>query len=367
MDLAALEIGLFPGVDGILADIRFSPSATSTDQVLGRSLPVPLDTARLSSLALDPTGYAIALTEMLFSERQMVSAWHHARAYSDAIEIPLHVRLRISDDLPILHDIRWELLRDPNSGEDLSRSGRVWISRALDRIDTPQRDLPTRKMIRSLVVLASPPDLGRFGMAPIPVEVGLRAAQALLPLPTMLIDGSAGHYANLQTISCGLWRSSGILVVFAHGVRADGEVALVMQNDDGTRQMVSAGDMVEVLGGLPRMPVAVVLVSCMSGGMGDGFDDGLTSLGGSLARRGVSAVLALAGMAQMSLADSFVPTFLSDLSEHGDALNALGRARATLPDDRWMPRLWLNGRSGQLWEVPPRGNRWLTGVGLWLS
>jgi hypothetical protein len=367
MDPAALEIGLFPGTDGILADIRFSPSATSTDQVLGRSLPVPLDTDQLCSLSLNPAGYARALTEILFHEPRMLNAWRHARAYSQAIELPLHVRLRIADDLPLLHDVRWELLRDPDSGEDLSRSGRVMISRTLDRIDTPQRELPTRKMIRSLVALSSPADLGRFGMAPITHEIGLRAAQALQPLPTMLVDGSAGHYANLQTISRGLWRGSGILVVFAHGVRADGEVMLMLQDDQGERQMVCASELVEVLGGLPRLPVAVVLVSCLSGGTGDGSDDGLTSLGSRLARRGVGAVLALAGMAHMSIADRFVPAFLSGLSEHGNVLTALGGARATLYTDRWMPRLWLNGRDGQLWEEPRRGQRWLTEIGMWAS
>jgi len=206
METAALEIGLFQGTEGILADIRFSPSATGTDQVLGRSLPVPIDTNKLCALSMDPAAYAHALSEMLFHNEKMVSSWHHARSYSDALDIPLNVRMRIADDLPLLHDIRWELLRDPHTGEDLSRSGRVWISRALDRIETPQRDKPTRGMIRAMVALSNPIDLGRFGLAAISQQVGLRAAQAPQPLPTMLVDGSAGHYANLQTISRGLWR-----------------------------------------------------------------------------------------------------------------------------------------------------------------
>ncbi|NTW01022.1 MAG: CHAT domain-containing protein [Oscillochloris sp.] len=297
----------------------------------------------------------------------MINAWRHAREYSEAIKIPLHVRLRISDDLPLLHDIRWELLRDPNTDEDLSRSGRVWISRTLDRIDIPQRERPTRKMIRSLVALSSPSDLDQFGLAPIPREVGLRAAQALQPLPSMLVDGSAGHYANLQTISRGLWRGSGILVVFAHGVQVQDETMLYMQNDEGGREMVRSSDLIEVLSGLPRLPAAVVLISCITGGMGIGCDDGMTSLGSRLARRGVSAVLALAGQAQMSITDHFVPTFLADLAEHGDVLTSLAHARATLAADRWAPRLWLNGRDGRLWDDPMQGYRWLTGAGLWVA
>jgi hypothetical protein len=47
-------------------------------------------------------------------------------------------------------------------------------------------------------------------------------------------------------------------------------------------------------------------------------------------------------------------------------LTALGQARATLSADRWQPRLWLNGRDGQLWDEP-RGQRWLTGAGLWVA
>jgi hypothetical protein len=366
MEIAALEIGLFQGTEGILADIRFSPSATATDQVLGRSLPVPIDTNKLCALSMDPAAYAQALSEMLFHSEKMVSSWRHARSYSDALDIPLNVRMRIADDLPLLHDIRWELLRDPHTGEDLSRSGRVWISRALDRIESPQRDKPTRGMIRALVALSNPIDLGRFGLATISQQVGLRAAQALQPLPTMLVDGSAGHYANLQTISRGLWRGCGILVIFAHGVRADGETILVMQDDNGERLMVPASELVEVIGSLPRMPVAVILVSCMTGGLGTGNDDGLTSLGSRLARRGVSAVLALAGLAQMSVTDHFVPTLLADLAEHGDMLSALGHARATLHIDRWSPRLWLNERDGQLWD-DPQNQRWLTGAGLWVA
>nr|WP_255603997.1 CHAT domain-containing protein [Oscillochloris sp. ZM17-4] len=154
--------------------------------------------------------------------------------------------------------------------------------------------------------------------------------------------------------------------MIAHGVRADGETMLIMQDDAGARQMVCAADLIEVLGGLPHLPVAVVLVSCMSGGLGDGYDNGLSSVGSRLSRRGIGAVLAMAGLAQTSVTDHFVPTFLSDLAEHGDALAALGHARATLQPDRWMPRLWLNGRDGQLWDEP-RGNHWLTGIGLWVA
>jgi hypothetical protein len=365
MDTAVLEIGLFPGLEGVAADVRFSPSSASTDQVFGRSIPIPLDTTRLCASSLDSSAYAAALTRMLFSEAQIVNAWCHARDYSEASDIPLHVRLRIADDLPQLHDVRWELLRDPQRGEDLSRSGRVCISRALDRITMPQRDRPARKMIRALVTLSSPPDLARFGMAPIPQAIGLRAAQALQPLPTMLIDGSAGRYASLEMIAHGLWRSNSILVVFAHGVRADGKTLLLMQGDSGERQMIHATELADTIGGLPHLPVAVILVSCMAGGVGNGYDDGLTSLGARLAQLGISAVLALAGMAQMSIADQFVPTFLADLVEHGDVLIALSHARATLSADRWMPRLWLNRRDGQIWEQPPRGYQWLTGIGLW--
>jgi hypothetical protein len=303
---------------------------------------------------------------MLFSQAQIINAWCHARAYSEASEILLHVRLRIADELPQLHDIRWELLRDPQTGEDLSRSGRICISRALDRLDMPQYNRPIRKVLRGLVALASPPDLERFGIAPIPQAVGLRAAQALQPLPTMLIDGSAEHYPSLETILSGLWRNSSILVVFAHGVRIEGETVLYMQDDSGERRMIRTVELVQALGGLPHLPVAIILVSCMAGGMGNSYDDGLTSLGARLARLGVSAVLALAGLAQMSITDHFVPTFLADLVDQGDVLMALSHARATLPADRWMPRLWLNTRDGQLWEQLPRGNQWLTGVGLWV-
>jgi hypothetical protein len=367
MDTAVLEIGLFPGTEGVAADVRFSPSAASTEQVFGHALPVSLCYDQLCACALDLTAYAKALTGMIFSHPITASAWRHARDYSEASEIPLHVRIRIADDLPRCHDVRWELLRDPHTGEDLSRSGRVWISRALDRIDIAQRDRPTRGMIRSLVALSSPPDLARFGLAPIPQEMGRQAAQALQPFPTMLIDGSAAHYASLETIARGLWRSSSILVIFAHGVRVAGETLLYMQDESGNRQMVRAADVVEAIGGLPHLPVAVVLISCMSGGVGCGEGDGLSSLGARLARLGVSAVLAIAGMVPVQTAEQFVPTFLSDLVATGDVLMALSHARATLNTDRWMPRLWLNGRDGKLWDQPPPGHRWLTGVGLWVA
>ncbi|EFO80705.1 hypothetical protein OSCT_1398 [Oscillochloris trichoides DG-6] len=364
MDTATLEIGLFPANGGIVADIRFAPSATATDQVLGRSLPVAIDAAQLCALTLDPTIYAQELTAMLFQDERAATAWKHARTYSDTVEVPLHVRIRIADDLPFLHDIRWELLRDPNTNEDLSRSGRVWISRTLDRLNNTQRERPNRKMIRTLVALSSPSDLSRFGLASIEQRVGLQAAQALHPLPTMLLDGSARHYANLETLSRGLWRYPGLLVVFAHGLRTNGDTMLVMQDDEGQRQMVPASEFIEMLGGLPHMPVAVILISCMSGGLGNSADENLTSLGERLSRRGISAVLALAGLASMNLTETFVPTLLANLAHEGDILTALGQARASLHVDRWSPRLWLNGRDGQLWDEP-KGQRWLVGAGLW--
>lgn len=310
--------------------------------------------AELRSHALQPHEYGRALTSMIFHDPRMRKAWSHAIHYAQACDVPLHLRLRLDDESPALHGIRWELLLDPIRHIPLSRLGTVTMSFTPDQVERMPR-IVEQSQLRGVVVHSNPTDLKSFQLAPLIPLMGFHCATALSPLPTVLLNGESGRSAGLDSIITALWRGVGLLVLLAHATRVDDSTYVWLTNDDGTHQPVLAETFVEAISGLPRPPAMVVLASCWSGGEGD-FEGDHRSLGAMLARAGVGSVVAQIGAAPMDAVSSMLPRFLAGVMRENNALTAMSemRAAAAAGGINHAMRLWCSARSGQVWQPSRR-------------
>jgi CHAT domain len=345
---ASLELGLSTGTHSLLADVRFAGDDTSTDLVLARSVVVPLDVERLRGLSLDPDAYGEALTGMLFSDLRLVRAWQHAVGYARTCGINLHVRLRLSDETPVLHSLQWELLQDPTTRVPLADVSWIRLSRSLDVVEHRRRGLPERGALRAVVVRSNPPDLPQFGLSPIPQSLGQHCAAAISGLPTLLLDGTV-HQPTLENIARALWRGVGILVVLAHATRQGEETYLWLTDHAGNALWVSGAAFVRTIAGLPRPPMLVVLASCWSGGGNDEERD-ISALAAQLARSGIDAVVGQVGAVPISVVGTALPILLQVATEQNDVLAGVAAANIVARASAWSTRLWCSTRTGELWR-----------------
>lgn len=354
-EFASLEIGLSADRHGIVAESRFAGDEQGTDYIIARNAPVPVNLPALRSLCLDRQTYGRELTSILFHDQRMMRAWSHATHYAAACDVPLHVRLRLDDDTPALHGIRWELLHDPIRHAPLSTTGTTTLSFAPEQVLRMPR-IPERSQLRGVVVHSNPSDLEQFQLAPLTPLMGFHCATALSPLPTVLLDGAAGRSASLDSIITALWRGVGVLVLLAHATQINGETYVWLSNDDGTHQPISGETFVAAISGLPRPPAMIVLASCWSAGIGD-LEGDHRSLGAMLARAGVGSVVAQVGAAPMQAVSTLLPRFLASVMQENNTLTAMSsmRAGAAASGIDHAMRLWCSARSGRVWRPARTG------------
>ena len=356
-ELADLEIGLHRrDVGGYTAELRFSSPESAADvRVAGTGMSV--DVYRLRDLSLDPSAYGQALSESLFSETALRTAFAQARAVTQSQEKPLRVRLFIGPSAPELHGLRWETLLDPEGGASLLTGEHLLFSRYLGSLDWQPVKLRPKAALKALALIANPSDLADYGMAPVDVEGELARARAGLgeiPLTQLGADGGA----TLNSLNTHLRDGCDILYVVAHGLLKDGEPWLWLEAEDGSTHRVAGAELVTRVRELQQRPRLVVLVSCQSAGNSPGkrpADEGmLAALGPRLVEAGIPAVLAMQGCVSIETMEQFVPTFFSELQRDGQIDRAMAVARGSVRErpDFWMPVLFLRLKSGRIWYTP---------------
>ena len=143
-------------------ELRFDQQDSDTD--LGPIIQtVPhLDVDDLRALSLDPVDYAQRLTQSLFSDAQIKEKFLAAKAVSASLDVPLRIRLFIGPSLPKLHDIRWEMLLDPETNAPLLMSERTLFSRYLGSFDWRPIRVRPRTTLTALVAIANPTGLHEY-------------------------------------------------------------------------------------------------------------------------------------------------------------------------------------------------------------
>ena len=358
MPTADLEIGLHRWDAGRFAvELQFRRPDDEAEIAPIRGL-ASIDPAVLRAEVEE--SYGQALSRALFADPVVSQGFSKIRSVAEAIDVRLRVRLFIGPSAPELHALRWELLRDPQTGKSLLTDEAILFSRFLSSLDWRMVKLRPEDELQALVVVANPSDLSAYrpdgrALPPIDVagEVG-RATAALDGIPVTPLTGPG----TLERLIDHLRDEYDIVYLVCHGALIEGDPRLWLEDESGKSAKVSGTDLVTRLGDLERRPRLIVLASCQSAGAGEDAraDDGgvLAALGPRLAEAGIPAVIAMQGNITMRTVAVLMPVFFKELRRDGQIDRAMAAARGAVRDrdDQWMPVLFMRLGSGRIWYVP---------------
>jgi WD domain, G-beta repeat len=135
---ADLEMGLHRrDIGSYTIELRFNQPDSDADIRLVRGDPalVQFDMERLGAFTLDDAAYGQLLSQSLFSDPAVRTAFAQARSTAQTLDAFLRLRLFIGPSAPELHNLRWETLRDPQDGTTFLTSERLLFSRYLSSLD----------------------------------------------------------------------------------------------------------------------------------------------------------------------------------------------------------------------------------------
>jgi hypothetical protein len=342
--------------------LRFGRPGDEAEQVIEASA-VRFDEDQLRASELDPQKYGQLLSDALFADPRIRSGFAAARTATQGDEQRLRVRLCIDRWSTPLHALRWETLRDPETGQSLLMDSRLWFSRSLASFHMRPVRLRSctnpRTELRALLAIANPSDLGDYepqGRTLAAVQVAderAAALEALNPIvPTQLGDDRP---VTLDALLAHLQNDHDILYLVCHGALMAGEARVWLQDEQGRARVTSGTDIADGLARLVRLPRLVVLSSCQSAGTGQEVhsdDRGvLAALGPRLAEVGVPAVIAMQGNVNQQTARRFLNAFFRELLRDGQIDRAMTEARFAVRDapDYWAPVLFTRLVNGRLW------------------
>ncbi len=217
-NLPDLEIGLSRrDSTSYTVDLRFTdPQSAADSRATGQMHP---DLDQLCQMPLDHAEYGQCLTDALFADRAIREKFAHAQGAAGTR--PLRLRLTISEQVPELHALRWETLRDPTNGDMLLTSEHILFSRYLSSSTWRPIELRPRTQLRALAVVANPTNLEDYaptGTALAPIDVASELAHVRAGLGDIPItEIAAGGKATLTTITTHLRDGCDILYLVAHG------------------------------------------------------------------------------------------------------------------------------------------------------
>jgi hypothetical protein len=312
-----------------------------------------LDAAVLLALQDDPRTYGEALTAQFFAEERVRSFYLRARTAVEASERCLRLRLVIGPSAPELHGLRWELLRDPETGEPLATSEKILFSRFLVSQDWRPVRLRRRAALRALIAVAAPSDCASYRLAEVDRDGEIARARRGLGDIQVTTLGGEREPLTLERLVAGLREGADIVYLVSHGALVRGQVPwLFLQDEEGKIARVEGAALAERLRELPDPPRLMVLASCESGGTANGATQ--AALAPRLAEAGVTAVVAMQGQITMETVEKAMPVFFSELGKDGQIDRALAVARGTVREhaDSWMPMLSMRLKSGRIWYEP---------------
>ncbi|MES2934429.1 MAG: CHAT domain-containing protein [Pseudomonadota bacterium] len=301
----------------------------------------------------DPAVCGQALSAALFAPVGVRDALVAAQARSQATGVQLRVRLQIDPALSALHSLRWETLADPRDNSSLVCAGRSIFSRYLFTQGQYLPMLRPQTNIKALVVIANPTDLEGQAAIDVNAEAGT-AINAMSNIEKTFLR--SGGSATLAALLSGLKAGPDILYLVCHGVLEHGVPKLLLENPDGSGDVVDGQHLADQIKP-DNTPSLVVLCSCQSAGTAQRGSDVMTSLGPLLANAGVPAVLAMQGNISMDSMDLFMPRFFEELAEHGEVDRAAAAARSFIANqpDWWMPVVFTRLDSARIWYSPGFG------------
>lgn len=315
----------------------------------------------LNALITDANEYGAALSMMFFKNAGIRETFIKALAFLGDDEA-LRVRLYLSRDAPLLHNVIWETLQDPTSpaGMPLATNERVLLSRFLSSWDFRPVHLQPKSALRTLAAIPNPRGIenqrveGR-GLARVDVQAewaNLSACLGQIGKEKISDDGNA----SINRITDRLRDGFDIFILVCHGALVNGEPLLWLEDEAGGVARVMGIDLVLRIKDMKDPPRLVVLCSCQSHGVaGQACTDdkgALAALGPRLAEAGVPAIVAMQDNIRMDTAHAFLAVFFKELMEDSQIDRAMAVARSSVHRDHadwWVPVLITRLKRGRIW------------------
>jgi hypothetical protein len=379
VDLEVL-LGWFPQAEGFQLTVLYNAPGDRDDDFYFGQHPVRLDLDALDDLSdeTDVDDYGRLLGEMVFVDSTRATL---ARALDASESAPLHLRIGIDAHAPLrYHEIHWETLCAPDSGQRLTTSENIRFSRYLSAARGNQPTVIARRdTMTALVAVANPAGIDQFVAGPveleeIQVEQELRRARAALGDMNLRVLPDNGRRATRPALVEELSRGVHVLYLVCHGRIRNGRSQLLLENDDRSVDVVDGTAFANDVASLARIPTMVVLCSCESAGSGRPAEsaqapateprmaataESLSAVGPALASAGATVVIGMQGSVTMTTAARFLRKFFSELK--GDGIPARATAAARLEvrgrPDWYMPVLYSRLKRGSAWYEERFGGR----------
>lgn len=352
MSLAELELRLFPSDNGSYRlDLLLRHAGGAGLDILAQQSPVTLNEAALRATG-DAGEYGRELSRMLFASSEARQGWRDARQQAKGSGQPLRVRIVLQAHDALANRLRWETLCDPDRDTPLMADGSLRFARATAQIALNPIALRPRTRLRLLVAAADPLDAASLGLAHFDSTTLTRQIIGTSTDITAmwLLRSQSQIGPTLDGLVAGMGEADGIFLV-AHGVQsAEGELAVILEDEIGKSRRASVDELVRRVGIIARKPLVIFLASC--GSAGRGYDDeALHALGPRLAAAGVPVVVAMQGDVSVETATRVAAAFFRELSYTGQVEEALAAARTQVlgRDDWWMPVLYSRLTDGVIW------------------
>jgi hypothetical protein len=366
------------GDDRFQLAIRFDAPGDIEDYRYFSGKPIHIDPDKLNGQRGDMTAYGVELGRRLFSQGAIS---YLDRALLLAREMPVHMRLLVSDDAPLrCQTIRWETLRHPVSRDRITTSENIRFSRYLSNPDgTPPSPLSFRDRLAALVVVANPAGIeghadGLSQLSPVAADEEVARARTALDGMSVRVlteDGKRATAANI--VDAMREREVNALYLVCHGMVDENGPVLFLENARGNVDRVDGADFAQRIGDLERgVPTLAMLVSCQSAGPDSQTStvlqaatesaEALTTFGPALSRAGCAVVVAMQGNISMRTAARFMPKFLIELRKDGIAAHAMAVARSYISDEQdwYVPVLYSRLKRGSAWYLPRFGHQRMT-------
>ncbi len=342
-------------------EVRITDPGTDAEIAPARGLAhISLD--ELQALHYSPLDYGQKLADQLFQDHGLREFYGENKAAFDARGIVIRLRLLIGPSAPELHSLRWELLLDPDTRQQLATSERILFSRFMLGRDWRVIKLRPKAELKAIIAVSAPNDLNAYGLVDVDKAGEIaRAREGLAGIRATTVGED--HPLTLLRLIEAIRQGSDVLYLVCHGAMPKGDTpCLFLQDEQGNTARVMANDLAQRISELQEAPRLVVMASCESAGREegpsvDGTSAAQSALAPRLAEAGVPAVVAMQGKITMETVRQALPVFFRQLLKDGQIDRAMAAARGAVRDrpDSWMPALFLRLKGGRIWYEPGFG------------
>lgn len=244
------------------------------------------------------------------------------------------IRLRIDADVPEIHAIPWELLRDTHSDhlpQTLAANNFTPFSRFIAGSWQVSSPIPQRP-IKLLIAIANPNNLAEYNLNEIDVDQEKAVIHKALEdiSPDLLTIEFIKEPISPLNLAKALDIGPHLFHIVAHGRfnKRNGGALLYLANDDNEVFVMKEQEFATIFSQLGRVPNLIFLACCNSAMHNPA--DAFRGLAPTLIKVGVPAVMAMQDRISVETVRVFTRTFYSQLLTHGQVDLATNQARSDL-------------------------------------